>query len=125
MPPGRYAAAWHAYPLSDTVGDPNATVPTDGTQQYGYVQAIAAAVPVVITETGDHDAPGTIGSPFDSIVLPWADRNGVSYLGWAWDPWDQPDFNLIQDANGTPTDGYGQYFHDHLACIAGGATNCP
>jgi hypothetical protein len=118
-------ASWHAYPLSDTVGDPNAIVPTDGTAQYGYVQAIAATVPVVITETGDHDASGTVGSPFDSIVLPWADTNGVSYLGWTWDPWGSADFDLILDASGTPTDGYGQYFHDHLACVASGGTNCP
>jgi endoglucanase len=119
------AASWHAYPLSDTVGDPNATVPTDGVAEYGYVKTIAATVPVVITETGDHSANGTVGSPFDSIVLPWADSNGVSYLGWTWDPWGASDFDLIKDTSGTPTDGFGQYFHDHLLCRGNGGVSCP
>jgi len=124
-PLNQLAASWHAYPSSDTVGDPNAIIPTAGVIQYTYVQGIAAVVPVVITETGDHSANGTIGSPFDSIVLPWADSNGVSYLGWTWDPWGGSDDDLIKDTSGTPTDGFGQYFQAHLLCVGGGGTNCP
>jgi hypothetical protein len=118
------AAAWHAYPASGTVGDPNATIPADGTVEYSYAQAIVAKVPLIITETGDHNAAGTVGSPFDSIVLPWADSLGISYLGWAWDPWGNPDNILIKDVSGTPTDGYGTYFKQHLLCRAAGNNNC-
>ncbi|MGA3089146.1 MAG: cellulase family glycosylhydrolase [Terriglobales bacterium] len=82
------------------------------------VLAIAAELPVVITETGEHDTPGTKGSPFLHQLLPWADSNGISYLGWTWNVWQSPDDVLIQNANGTPTDGYGQYFHSHLLKLA-------
>ncbi len=88
---------------------------------------LAAGYPVVITETGDHDTPGTVGSPFVSKVLPWADAHNVSYLGWTWNVWQDPDYVLIKDATGTPTDGYGQYFQQHLTCVASAASaaSCP
>ena len=81
-------------------------MPAHGGEQYAYVQdIIAAGIPVIITETGDHNAPGTNGSPFVSAVLPWADRHGVSYLGWTWNAWQNPDNILIRNSSGTPTDG--------------------
>ena len=111
----------HAYP------NPKApAMPAHGGEQYTYVQdIIAAGIPVIITETGDHNAPGTNGSPFVSAVLPWADRHGVSYLGWTWNAWQNPDNILIRNSSGTPTDGYGRYFHDHLACVAAQSGACP
>ncbi|HLQ14067.1 MAG TPA: cellulase family glycosylhydrolase [Steroidobacteraceae bacterium] len=120
-PTGQLVAAWHAYP------DPKApTTPAHGAAQYTYLQdLIAKGIPVMITETGDHNAPGTAGSPFVSTVLPWADRHGVSYLGWTWNPWQNPDNVLIRDASGAPTDGYGRYFRDHLLCVSTGAGDCP
>jgi aryl-phospho-beta-D-glucosidase BglC (GH1 family) len=114
------AAAWHAYP------NPSATnQPAMGAAQYTYVQnIIAAQVPVVITETGDHNTAGTVGAPLVSAVLPWADQNGVSYLGWSWNPWPNADNILIKDVLGTPTDGYGLYFHQHLLCRGAGTVTC-
>ena len=82
------------------------------------VVAIAADVPVVITETGEHDTKGTKGSPFLQTLLPWADSHGMSYLGWTWNAWQNPDDVLIQNVSGTPTDGYGEYFHNHLLKVA-------
>ena len=112
------AASWHAYPKSSTVGDSRAKIPAWGTVQYSYVEQIAKEVPVIIGETGDHSADGTVGAPFVSVLLPWADKIGLSYLGWTWNVWGQQDHDLIKSFDGTPSDGYGVYFRDHLRCRA-------
>jgi hypothetical protein len=83
------------------------------------VLSIAASVPVLITETGEYNAPGTKGAPFLHQLLPWADSNHISYLGWTWDVWSNPENVLITSAKGTPTDGYGQYFRSHLISLDG------
>jgi hypothetical protein len=81
---------------------------------------------VILTETGDRNAPGTVGAPFMSKLLPWADKAGVSYLGWTWDVWQNGDFVLIKDKSGTPSDGYGVYFKQHLGCVSKSpAAACP
>jgi hypothetical protein len=105
-------ASWHPYP-----GQPQLTSwPQDKTS----VPAIlAAGYPVVVTETGDHNAAGTVGAPFVSSLLPWCDNLGISYVGWTWDVWGNPDDVLIKDSSGTPTDGYGVYFRQHLLDLAG------
>jgi len=126
-PLNQLAAAWHAYPAyGKTWGTPEYTFPgfKDG---YQWAEKIVnAGFPVIITETGDHNADGTKGAPFVSRLLPWADKNGMSYLGWAFDifPGNQ-DHVLLKDKNGTPTDGYGEYFKQHLLCVASGAASCP
>ena len=121
------AASWHAYPAyGSTWGKPEYTWPgfKDG---FTWAENIlAGGYPLVITETGDLNANGTKGAPFVSRVLPWADKNGISYIGWAFDVW--PEYTshvLIKDASGTPTDGYGEYFKAHLVCVASGAATCP
>jgi len=120
------AAVWHPYPKSSVVGSAGALIPGLGTAQYGYAERILAAnVPVILTEVGDHSSPGTVGAPFAAIVLPWADAHGISYLGWGWDPWGGADYDLIKDASGTPTDGYGAYFRQHLLCRAEKRIPCP
>jgi hypothetical protein len=43
-------------------------------------------------------------------LLPWLDQNGVSVLGWSWNAWGATDDDLILDANGTPSDGYGKAY---------------
>jgi len=79
---------------------------------------------VIITEFGDHNATGSVGAPFASNLLPWADTNGVSYLGWTWDDWSGSDYILIKDAAGTPSDGYGVYVKQHYQCRAAGTASC-
>jgi hypothetical protein len=56
--------------------------------------------------------------------LPWADSYGVSYLGWTWDVWQNPDDVLITNSDGAPTPGYGVFFRDYLLCRGAGNTNC-
>jgi hypothetical protein len=51
-----------------------------------------------------------VDAPLVNTITTFADANGVSVLAWTWDVWQNPDFVLIKDVNGTPTDGYGQFF---------------
>lgn len=101
------AAVWHAYPV-----DPAAW----GKAGYATVNSapaeaiLAAGIPVVVTETGDRDTPGTVGAPYVDSLLTWASRTGASVLGWTWDTWQNPFDVLIKDRDGTPTDGFGQVF---------------
>jgi endoglucanase len=125
-PLSQVAAVWHAYPESGVVGSAEASVPKLGTDAYTWGDnVLKAGIPLVLTETGDHNASGTVGAPFVSKVVPWADQVGASYLGWSWDVWGDTDNVLIKDAAGTPTDGYGVYFQKHLLCVASGTTSCP
>ena len=122
----QYAAVWHAYPAYGAVfGTAAWNLPNYGQAAYDSAKAIVnAGIPVVITEFGYHNATGTTNAPFASNLLPWADTNGISYLGWSWDKWSGPDFILIQDAAGTPTDGYGTYVKQHYQCRAAGTASC-
>jgi hypothetical protein len=114
------AAGWHAYP-----NPRSPSIPAIGTVQYNFALGITSAgIPVIVTETGEHNAPGTVGAPLMAELLPWADQHGISYLGWTWDVWQNPDNVLIRDVDGTPTDGYGRHYRDHLRCIASRLANC-
>lgn len=110
------AAVWHAYPTygaswgSAAYAEPN-FAPAVYTDMQGI---LAAGIPVIATETGDRNAPGTVGAPLVSNITDWADQNGVSVIGWAWDVWGDADNVLIKDVDGTPTDGYGQVFRSWL-----------
>jgi hypothetical protein len=120
------AAVWHAYPDSGTVGSADAAIPKLGNVAYSYTQSVlTAGYPVFITEYGDHSAPGVVGAPFVSKMLPWADEHGVSYTGWTWDAWGNSDNVLITSESGTPTAGYGVYTKAHYLCVATGSSNCP
>ena len=102
------AASWHAYPQAETGA--GATVPGFGTDNYTWAKAIlTAGYPLIIGETGDHSTTGST-APFMANLLPWLDQNGVSVLGWSWNAWGATDDDLILDANGTPTDGYGKAY---------------
>jgi endoglucanase len=119
------AAVWHAYPDSDVVGSVKASLPKLGMEAYTWAEnVLGAGVPLVLTEVGDHNAPGSAGAPFVSKLLPWADAHGASYVAWAWDAWHNNDNVLIKDNSGTPTDGYGAYFRQHLLCLAAPSHDC-
>jgi len=124
--PSQVGAVWHAYPSSsgsslvDCIGTASTCSPAD----FASVQGIlAAGYPVVITEFGD--PIGGSGSPLSQVLLPWADTNGVSYMGWTWDVWPGVNqFVLITDSSGTPTAGYGTYVKAHYQCRAAGTAVC-
>jgi hypothetical protein len=115
-PQGQMAATWHAYPTFGTAWGTTAYAqPNLSPQIWSEVQAVrAAGFPVIATETGDQNSAGTVGSPLVANVTAFADKNGVSVIGWAWDVWGDADNVLVKDVNGTPTDGYGLFFHNWL-----------
>jgi hypothetical protein len=110
------AATWHPYPTYGAAwGTAAYAQPNYSPEIFTEVQAIlAAGIPVIATETGDQDTAGTVGAPLVQTVTTFVDANGVSLLGWTWDVWSNPDDVLIKDVNGTPTDGYGQFFQSWM-----------
>ena len=115
-PLNQMAATWHPYPTYGAAfGTPASAQPDFAPQVFTEVQAIfAAGIPVIATETGDQDSAGTVGAPLVATITAFADKMGMSLLGWTWDVWTNPDDVLIKDVNGTPTDGYGQFFHNWM-----------
>jgi endoglucanase len=126
-PQHQLGVAWHAYAkYGAEYGSSDYSQPNYGAQSYRSAQAIVAAGwPVLITEFGDRNTPGTPSAPFASTLLPKVDAMGIGYLGWAWDVWPTAPANvLIKDGYGTPTDGYGTYVKQHYLCRAAGGANC-
>lgn len=123
--PGQLGAVWHAYPASSLPRQVNCVgLPSCSAKIMESVRAIlATGYPVVITEYGD--AVGGSNAPFASILLPFADDNGISYFGWTWNPWIGTTYYLITDGTGHPTPGYGVYVKAHYLCRAAGTANCP
>jgi len=125
---GQLAAVWHAYPSFGAAWNSTAyTLPNNGEQAYSTAQNILNnGIPVIVTEFGDHDAPNTDFAPFVGRLLPRLDAMGISYLGWTWNTWQNPDNVLIKNAAGDPTAGYGVCVHNHYLVRAGqGSTDCP
>lgn len=115
-PLNQMAAVWHPYPtFGKTWGTRAYAQPNFAPGVFRDVQGIlAAGIPVIVTETGDRNTPGTVGAPLVSNVTAWADQQGVSVIGFCWNTFGEPDNVLIKDVNGTPTDGYGQVFRAWL-----------
>jgi endoglucanase len=125
-PANQLGAVWHAYSVPKypaqvaCVGEPGCSPSIMNAAK----EIRAAGFPVVITEFGD--TIGADSSPWASVLLPFADANSMSYLGWTWDTWDGQTANdLIKDASGTPTKGYGTYVKAHYLCRAQGTAECP
>lgn len=85
----------------------------------GDMQRLAASVPLLIGEFGpdltvpyssalDNSCPAhDVGDTnFDSQLLDWARRNGISWTAWSWNPWGDC-WSLIRGFNGAPTRPYG------------------
>ncbi len=117
---GQLAASWHAYPTYGAPwGSPAYAQPNFAPGVFQDVKNIVAAgTPVTITETGDQNSPGTIGSPFVATITAFADQNGLGVMAWSWDVWTVPNNVLIKDVNGTPTDGYGVFYKNWMVTHA-------
>jgi endoglucanase len=78
---------------------------------------IAKQYPVVTGELGETDCRRHYINPY----MRWADRHGISYLGWAWDAgpgWTcRGGPSLIKDFSGTPT-RFGVGLRNHLRQLA-------
>ncbi|HVY22949.1 MAG TPA: cellulase family glycosylhydrolase [Steroidobacteraceae bacterium] len=127
-PLNQTAAAWHAFPGKEFKWGErcyNFPGPWCDERAYSYASAIlAAGYPVIVTEFGDKNSPGTTGAPFVSSLLPHLDALGISYLGWTFSATALLENQLIKDNFGTPTDGYGEYVKKHYLCAALKTTRC-
>ena len=101
------ACSVHWYPTWNTTPGTTAynTLDTNVTAQILAVQA--AGFPVVLGEIGGHCANGSPPDGFTQNVLAFIDANALSVCAWTWNFWGQTDNDLIKDATGTPTDGFG------------------
>ena len=80
------------------------------------IASVAARVPVVVGELGQTDCR----HDYIDTWMRWADRRGISYLGWAWDAkggWTcHSGPTLIRNYSGAPT-GFGIGFRNHLLSL--------
>lgn len=79
----------------------------------GDVRPVARVVPVIAGELGDK----ACSAAFISSFMHWADRVGVSYLGWSWNPSGCAGPGLIRSWDGQPT-AYGGVLREHLTHLA-------
>lgn len=106
----RLAASLHTY---ESLGG------CDASCRKNVLGPLARHVPVVTGEFGDNDC----NHDYSDAYMRWADRHGVSYLGWTWDATDLGSWtcsggpSLIKDFDGTPTH-YGVGLRHHLAALA-------
>ena len=101
-PTGNLAAAWHSY---------NFNLCSNVTCWNQNVLPVIQSVPLVAGEIGENDC----AHKFVDDDMTWADRTGVSNLGWVWNPWDcKKGPALIANWDGTPTE-YGEGLRRHLA----------
>ena len=100
-PANQLAAGLHMYDFSAPCDEPDCWA--------AEVGPVARQVPVVTTELGQGACPG----PFIDRFASWADRAGLSYLGWTWNPTGCSAPALIKSWDGLPT-ASGAQFRAHL-----------
>jgi endoglucanase len=85
----------------------------------GAIARVARVIPVVVGELGQTDCR----HDYIDRWMPWADRHGISYLGWTWDAVSPGGWtcdggpSLIENYRGKPTP-FGIGFRDHLRALA-------
>ncbi len=88
------------------------------------IGAVARKYPVITGELGEGDGspryPSCDGA-FISSYMAWADKQGVSYLGWSWNVWHNCGA-MIGDFNGSPIN-HGLAFEAHLRSLAPAAAS--
>jgi uncharacterized protein YbdZ (MbtH family) len=100
-PAHQLAAGLHMYDFSAPCNEPDCWATEVG--------PVARQVPVVTTELGQDTCPG----PFIDRFTSWADRAGLSYIGWTWNPTGCDAPALIKSWDGLPT-ASGAQFRAHL-----------
>jgi aryl-phospho-beta-D-glucosidase BglC (GH1 family) len=73
------------------------------------IGSVAKQFPVVMGEIGEFNC----GDQALNVILPWADKHGVSYIAWAWWVGDCEAPALLTNYNGSPT-AFGIGYREHL-----------
>jgi hypothetical protein len=108
----RLAASLHTYEAPLGGCDPNC--------RRRVLAPLARHVPIITGEFGDTDC----NHDYSDAYMRWADRHGVSYLGWTWDATAPGSWtcdggpSLIENYRGKPT-GYGLGLRNHLRKLRG------
>jgi endoglucanase len=112
-PLGQLAASIHIY--WNTPSDPDYSPCYRSSCWNDVLVPLSAHVPIVVGEFGELDCGDTLYLPF----LDFADRYGISYLGWAWFVGNcAKEPSLISSYSGTPTP-FGIGYRQHLASLGG------
>jgi hypothetical protein len=115
--PAQLVASYHSYcgpPGTSTVAQCQSAMSSIEGTQWPVVSTLAKSVPVVTGEFGEYDCATTCVTPY----MAFADANGISYLGWAWNPYNCGSFPaLISDYTGTAT-AYGIGLKSHLDALS-------
>jgi Cellulase (glycosyl hydrolase family 5)/FG-GAP-like repeat len=116
-PIAQLVASYHSYcgpPGTSTVAECQSELSSIESEQWPVVSTVAKSVPVVTGEFGEYDCATTYVTPY----MAFADAKGISYLGWAWNPYGCGSFPaLISDYTGTPT-AYGIGLKSHLDALS-------
>jgi endoglucanase len=109
-PLNNLAASFHAYSFNDC----------STLSCYDNAPAqVASSVPLVVGEVGPDLAGGmeptdascpasaVANTGFATAFFDWADRHGVSYTAWSWNPWGDC-WSLVKSAGGIPTTPWGK-----------------
>ena len=109
--------------VNDTLASPQLMADTDNYPGNGQFcdnlacvtttyDPVAAVMPIDMGEIGPE-----LSSPYSYSVgeqfIDHYDSLGQSYYGSQWETWS----GMINDYNGTPGSGWGQWFHDHITAI--------
>jgi hypothetical protein len=113
-------SGWAAHKPTDSTGNTAASLHlynfngcTDTTCFDMRYKPLSQTVPIITGENGENDC----AHGFVDTYMTWADGLGISYLGWAWNPYGCGSFPaLVSDYNGTPT-GFGQGLMAHLQSL--------
>jgi hypothetical protein len=115
--PAQLVASYHSYcgpPGTSTVAECQAELTSIEATEWPIVSTVANSVPVVTGEFGEYDCATTYVTPY----MAFADANGISYLGWAWNPYSCGDFPaVVSDYAGTPTN-FGIGLKSHLVALS-------
>jgi hypothetical protein len=119
-PANQLAAEWHEYGGSACFSSRDLDIPNDATCWNDAPAAVAAQVPLLNGEVGEHIGSNTCAWSFMPTYLTWADDHNVSYAAWKYDVDNGNCTNmaLIKDEAGDPTPIYGQGYQSWLAALA-------
>jgi endoglucanase len=110
-PLNQLVVGWHSY--GDGLSCQTATCWTS------TLTPLMASYPLEATEIGEFDCKHS----YVDQVMAFLDSKGAGYTAWAWGPYNcAKDPALITNWAGTPTQTYGQGFHDHLMAIPIGSS---
>lgn len=110
-------AEWHEYGGSPCFTAQDIMIANDESCWNGVPARVAATVPVVNGEVGEHIGDDTCRWSFMPRYLAWAEAHDVSYAAWKFgvDLGTCVNMALIRDGAGDPTPIYGQRYRAWLA----------